>query len=89
MCTVVALVRALQVAMVLSGQDAWRRHPMLSQCAKTPFPAIRPAIAIFLGLVAVDWAYGKIAGRSKHALSLCTNLSRVYPHLLMPVTYCM
>jgi hypothetical protein len=61
MLVVVAWV--LQVGMVLAGQDAWRRHPVLSQCAKTPLPAIKPAIVIFIGLVAADWVYGKVVGK--------------------------
>ncbi|CAM9867885.1 unnamed protein product [Heterosigma akashiwo] len=33
--------------MVFAGQDAWRKHPMITGCAKNPIPGIRPAIGIF------------------------------------------
>ena len=33
--------------MVLGGQDAWRKHPLLAECHKVPFPHLGLAIGIF------------------------------------------
>ena len=35
--------------MVLQGQDAWRKHPLLSGCWKAPFPGLGLAFGIFVG----------------------------------------
>jgi hypothetical protein len=46
----------------LRGQDAWRNHPMLANGFKRPIPNFPLACGIFVGLVAVDWAYRAING---------------------------
>ncbi|CAM9690321.1 unnamed protein product [Laminaria digitata] len=42
--------------MVFAGQDAWRKHPMLTGCYKRPFPGFGYAVAIFAGYCVVDGA---------------------------------
>lgn len=41
--------------MVLAGQDAWRRHPLLHNCAKKPFPGLGLAVGIFSVYLVFDW----------------------------------
>lgn len=48
--------------MVFAGQDAWRRHPMLTGCYKRPFPGFGYAVAIFAGYCVVDGAVNYITG---------------------------
>jgi len=45
-------------AMVLAHQDAWRKHPFLTQCAKKPFPGLGIASAIFGVYLVVDTITG-------------------------------
>eukprot|EP00598_Pedospumella_elongata_P012953 CAMPEP_0184988670 /NCGR_PEP_ID=MMETSP1098-20130426/25069_1 /TAXON_ID=89044 /ORGANISM="Spumella elongata, Strain CCAP 955/1" /LENGTH=81 /DNA_ID=CAMNT_0027513481 /DNA_START=37 /DNA_END=282 /DNA_ORIENTATION=+ len=44
--------------MVFKGQDAWRKHPLLTGCHKTPFPHFGLAVKIFAGYLVVS-AYFK------------------------------
>ena len=43
--------------MVLRGQDAWRKHPLLYKCWRNPFPGLLPAAAVFSAYVAGEYAY--------------------------------
>jgi hypothetical protein len=40
--------------MVFKGQDAWRKHPLLVNCSKVPFPAFGMAVKIFAVYMVVD-----------------------------------
>ncbi|CAM9776432.1 unnamed protein product [Scytosiphon promiscuus] len=42
--------------MVFAGQDAWRKHPMLTNCYKRPFPGLGIALGIFAGYCILDGA---------------------------------
>lgn len=44
--------------MVFKGQDAWRKHPLLTGCSKVPFPHFGLAVKIFAGFLLVE-AYVK------------------------------
>ncbi|OQR81831.1 hypothetical protein THRCLA_23291 [Thraustotheca clavata] len=50
--------------MVLAHQDAWRKHPFLSNCSKKPFPGLGIAAGIFSVYLVVDAVTG---GSSSHA----------------------
>lgn len=52
--------------MVLAHQDAWRKHPFISGCAKKPFPGLGLASAIFGAYLVVDFVAGS---SSSHAHS--------------------
>jgi hypothetical protein len=41
--------------MVFQGQDAWRRHPVISNCWRNPFPGIQKAAAIYAVYLAFDY----------------------------------
>ena len=43
--------------MVFKGQDAWRKHPLLTGCAKQPFPHWRLAVGIFTSYVIIEQAW--------------------------------
>ena len=43
--------------MVLRGQDAWRRHPLLHNLWKSPLPGFVPAVVVFSTLVGMEYAY--------------------------------
>lgn len=53
-------------SMVLAHQDAWRKHPFITGCAKKPFPGLGIASAIFGAYLVVDLVAG---GSSSHAHS--------------------
>ncbi|CAN0537326.1 unnamed protein product, partial [Ectocarpus sp. 8 AP-2014] len=40
--------------MVFGGQDAWRKHPMLTGCYKRPFPGLGIALGLFAGYCVLD-----------------------------------
>lgn len=40
--------------MVFAGQDAWRKHPMLTNCYKRPFPGFGIALGLFAGYCVLD-----------------------------------
>eukprot|EP01033_Poteriospumella_lacustris_P002822 gene2822-gene3112 len=41
--------------MVFAGQDAWRKHPLIYQCYKKPFPGLGTAVTIFGSYLVLDW----------------------------------
>ena len=43
--------------MVLQGQDAWRKHPLLSGCWKAPLPGLGMAFGIFVGYCFLEQMY--------------------------------
>ena len=45
--------------MVLSGQDAWRKHPLLSGNWKRPLPGLGMAAALFGVYLVFDFAWNK------------------------------
>lgn len=49
--------------MVFSGQDAWRKYPIFSDCHKNPIPNLRVAVGIFAGLVVADFIYSNTIGK--------------------------
>jgi hypothetical protein len=50
--------------MVLAHQDAWRKHPFLTNCAKKPFTGLGTAAAIFSVYVVVDAIAGAMSSKS-------------------------
>lgn len=52
----------LLVTMVFKGQDAWRKHPLLTGCHKTPFPHFGLAVKIFAGYLVVSAYFKHIHG---------------------------
>eukprot|EP00903_Cladosiphon_okamuranus_P012118 g11370.t1 len=40
--------------MVFAGQDAWRKHPMVANCYKRPFPGFGIALGLFAGYCVLD-----------------------------------
>ncbi|OQR98634.1 hypothetical protein ACHHYP_08332 [Achlya hypogyna] len=48
--------------MVLAHQDAWRKHPFLTNCTKKPLPGLGIAAGIF----GVYLAVGAITGSGHH-----------------------
>lgn len=49
--------------MVFKGQDAWRKHPLLSDCHRKPFPAFGIALKIFAVYLVVDCYVKHITGK--------------------------
>ena len=43
--------------MVLSGQDAWRKHPLVSGNWKRPFPGLGLAMGLFAVYLVGDYAW--------------------------------
>ena len=48
-----------QLVMVLRGQDAWRKHPLIAGCWKKPFPGLGIATALFATYCIVDYGLGR------------------------------
>eukprot|EP01040_Poterioochromonas_malhamensis_P018559 gene18559-21704_t len=46
--------------MVFAGQDAWRKHPLIYQCYKKPFPGLGTAVTIFGSYLVLDWVLTSI-----------------------------
>lgn len=44
-------------SMVFKGQDAWRRHPVVSNLWRNPFPGIQKAAAIYAIYLGLEYAY--------------------------------
>lgn len=59
--------------MVFAGQDAWRKHPMITNCYKRPFPGFGIALGIFAGYCVLDGTIKLATGETPHrsASSLC------------------
>ena len=57
--------------MVFAGQDAWRKHPMLTNCYKRPFPGFGIALGLFAGYCVLDgtikFATGRVRSRRVQA----------------------
>lgn len=53
--------------MVLAHQDAWRKHPFISGCAKKPFPGLGLASAIFGAYLVVDFVAGSSSSSHAHS----------------------
>lgn len=51
--------------MVLQGQDAWRKHPLLSGMARKPFPMLGTAVGIFAIYLVVDATFSYATGSLK------------------------
>jgi hypothetical protein len=45
--------------MVLQGQDAWRRHPLLSGLWKKPLPHFGTAVGLFGAYLIADYMFDK------------------------------
>eukprot|EP00518_Triparma_eleuthera_P001951 CAMPEP_0182457924 /NCGR_PEP_ID=MMETSP1319-20130603/3387_1 /TAXON_ID=172717 /ORGANISM="Bolidomonas pacifica, Strain RCC208" /LENGTH=76 /DNA_ID=CAMNT_0024656495 /DNA_START=134 /DNA_END=364 /DNA_ORIENTATION=+ len=43
--------------MPFAGQDAWRKHPLISGLWKDPFPGLRPAAIAFAAFCVFDWGW--------------------------------
>lgn len=52
--------------MVLAHQDAWRKHPFITNCAKKPFTGLGTATAIFSVYLMVDAVTGGSSSHDSH-----------------------
>lgn len=50
--------------MVFAGQDAWRKHPLIYQCYKKPFPGLGLALGIFGGYVVLETLFKAANGNN-------------------------
>lgn len=62
---VVALV-VLGKEMVFGSQDAWRRHPLITQGYKAAFPGLRIGAGLFAAYLVVDTIGSAIFGGDDH-----------------------
>lgn len=62
--------------MVLAHQDAWRKHPFISNCAKKPFPGMGYAAAIFGAYLVVDLIAGASSASSHGSHSASSHNSK-------------
>ena len=46
--------------MVLQGQDAWRKHPLIAGCWKRPAPGFAMAVGIFGAYCAADMFFSSV-----------------------------
>lgn len=46
--------------MVLRGQDAWRKHPLIAGCWKKPFPGLGIATALFATYCIIDMSISNV-----------------------------
>ncbi len=44
------------LVMVFAGQDAWRKHPLITGCWKQPFPHIKLAAGLFAAYLVASTA---------------------------------
>ena len=44
------------------GQDAWRRHPLLTGCSRNPLPGLGTALVIFAGYCVAEAGYNYVTG---------------------------
>ena len=52
--------------MVFGKQDAWRRHPLISQGYKAAFPGLRIGVGLFAAYLVVDTIGGALFGGDEH-----------------------
>mmetsp|Transcript_29114 Transcript_29114/g.21658 ORF Transcript_29114/g.21658 Transcript_29114/m.21658 type:complete len:83 (-) Transcript_29114:60-308(-) len=64
--------------MVFAGQDAWRKHPLIYQCYKKPFPGLGTATAIFGTYLLLDWIFSSL--NPPHSTNHHPTPSVVYQH---------
>ncbi len=57
--------------MVFKGQDAWRKHPLLTGCHKVPFPHFGLAVKIFAGYLFVSAYFKHIHGEFCPLMTCC------------------
>ena len=62
------------------GQDAWRRHHLLTGCWKNPLPGLGAAIVIFTGYCVVEAGFKYVTGQQDNVWILRINL---LPKLIM------
>jgi len=43
-----------------SKNDAWRKHPLLTQLWRDPFPGMRTGAILFAGFCFVEWGWAKM-----------------------------
>eukprot|EP00968_Pinguiococcus_pyrenoidosus_P012078 scaffold1023_cov313-Pinguiococcus_pyrenoidosus.AAC.8 len=53
--------------MVLRGQDAWRRHPLLINCHRGMFPGLNYALGIFGVYLVVKYSYAAMFPPQRHS----------------------
>ncbi|EQC35773.1 hypothetical protein SDRG_06532 [Saprolegnia diclina VS20] len=56
--------------MVLAHQDAWRKHPFLSNCTKKPLPGFVIAVGIFSAYLAIGAVTGSGNSHAGHHASV-------------------
>lgn len=70
--------------MVFAGQDAWRKHPMLTNCYKRPFPGFGIALGIFAGYCVLDGTIKFTTGMYDDDTRRCAKLQNRQLALLIP-----
>jgi hypothetical protein len=47
---------------MFSGQDAWRKHHLITGCARNPLPGLGTALVIFAGYCVAEAGYTYVTG---------------------------
>lgn len=61
-------------AMVFKGQDAWRKHPLLTGCHRTPFPHFGLAVKVFAFYLVAECYVNFITGKLFFVNNLIVNV---------------
>ena len=62
-------MRSIVINMVLQGQDKWRKHPLIFEAWRKPFPMLGTAIVVFTAFCIGEYAY-KSAQNSRPQLAV-------------------
>ena len=57
---------ATRAARVFASQDAWRRHPLITEGYKAAFPGLRIGVGLFAAYLVVDTVGGLVFGGDDH-----------------------
>jgi hypothetical protein len=49
---------------MFSGQDAWRKHHLITGCSRNPLPGLGTALVIFAGYCVAEAGYKYVTGTS-------------------------
>lgn len=47
---------------MFSGQDAWRKHHLITGCARNPLPGLGTALIVFAGYCVAEAGYNYVTG---------------------------
>ena len=57
---------ATRAARVFASQDAWRRHPLITEGYKAAFPGLRIGVGLFAAYLVLDTVGGFVFGGDDH-----------------------